>query len=84
MLDSHRSDVVASSRDALELAKVGKREVLKVPDPVGTKKKSKKNPVPLTAYQRRFGLASTVGLACTLMLTWEAVIMFVIVLPTMK
>ncbi|QKX64342.1 uncharacterized protein TRUGW13939_11516 [Talaromyces rugulosus] len=52
-LDSHRSDVVASSRDALELAKVGKREVLK----------------------RRFGLASTVGLACTLMLTWEAVIM---------
>ncbi|RAL08248.1 amino acid transporter [Aspergillus homomorphus CBS 101889] len=46
----HRDNVVLCSRDALELAQVGKREVLK----------------------RRFGLASTVGFACSLMLTWEA------------
>ncbi|PYH79071.1 amino acid transporter [Aspergillus uvarum CBS 121591] len=45
-----RENVILTSRDALELAQVGKREVLK----------------------RRFGLASTVGFACSLMLTWEA------------
>ncbi|CRL28981.1 Amino acid/polyamine transporter I [Penicillium camemberti] len=51
-LSPDREDAIACSRDAYELARVGKREVLK----------------------RRFGLASTVGFACSLMLTWEAVI----------
>ncbi|RAH67844.1 choline transport protein [Aspergillus aculeatinus CBS 121060] len=49
----HRGNVVLCTRDALELAQVGKKEVLK----------------------RRFGLASTVGFACSLMLTWEAFLM---------
>ncbi|KAE8391712.1 amino acid transporter [Aspergillus alliaceus] len=49
----NKNNPVLSSRDAYELARVGKREVLK----------------------RRFGLTSTVGFACSLMLTWEAVIL---------
>ncbi|KAJ6014961.1 amino acid transporter [Penicillium herquei] len=49
----HNQDGVAlSNKDAYELARVGKKEVLK----------------------RRFGLASTVGFASSLMLTWEGVI----------
>ncbi|KAE8350627.1 amino acid transporter [Aspergillus coremiiformis] len=48
-----KDDVVLSNQDAYELARVGKREVLK----------------------RRFGLTSTVGFACSLMLTWEAVLL---------
>ncbi|PWY87966.1 choline transport protein [Aspergillus sclerotioniger CBS 115572] len=48
-----KSAVNISSQDAYDLARIGKKEVLK----------------------RRFGLTSTVGFACSLMLTWEAVIM---------
>ncbi|PWY83920.1 amino acid transporter [Aspergillus sclerotioniger CBS 115572] len=44
------------TRDALELARVGKKEVMK----------------------RRFRLASTVGFASSLMITWEAMMMSVI------
>ncbi|GKZ23629.1 hypothetical protein AbraIFM66951_009906 [Aspergillus brasiliensis] len=51
--DSGTPSKATFSNDAYELARVGKKEVLK----------------------RRFGLTSTVGFACSLMLTWEAVIM---------
>lgn len=39
--DTHRSDVDESNRDALELAKVGKKEVLKVPNPIRERKEIK-------------------------------------------
>ncbi|PYH89211.1 amino acid transporter [Aspergillus ellipticus CBS 707.79] len=48
-----KDNAVLSSQDAYELARVGKREILK----------------------RRFGLTSTVGFACSLMLTWEAIML---------
>ncbi|PLB52816.1 amino acid transporter [Aspergillus steynii IBT 23096] len=48
-----KSDASQSNKDAIELARIGKREALK----------------------RRFGLTSTVGFACSIMLTWEAMIM---------
>lgn len=45
----------SEARDALELARAGKKQALK----------------------RRFGLTSMIGLSCTIMGTWEAILLYV-------
>ncbi|KAJ5634217.1 choline transport protein [Penicillium herquei] len=53
LLGSDRKSGSGLSRDAADLARVGKKDVLK----------------------RRFGLTSIIGFTCSLMLTWEAIMM---------
>ena len=54
---SHVTSKQASrDRDALELAKVGKKQVL----------------------ERRFGLTSMIGFSCSLMVTWEGAMVYVL------
>lgn len=77
-LSPDREDAIACSRDAYELARVGKREVLKVQNIRSKCSSFLSSDLTDIVPQRRFGLASTVGFACSLMLTWEAVIMSVL------
>lgn len=62
------------SRDAADLARVGKKDVLKVcradfgDDYLFFK-------FAHISTQRRFSLTSTIGFTCSLMLTWEAIMM---------
>lgn len=69
-----------SNRDEVELAHFGKRQQLKVSILDRTISPSSTTPFANLFFfrQRTFGLVSMTGLTCTLMVTWEGILMSVV------
>ena len=64
-----------SDRDRDELARLGKKQVLKVRAQILTS-----IPQKLTYGQRNFGFMSMLGFSCTTMVTWEGILVYVALL----
>lgn len=60
-------------RDRDELARLGKKQVLKVSNPPSPLSKDRA----LTDEQRNFGFMSMLGFSCTIMVTWEGMLVYV-------
>lgn len=69
-----------SNRDEMELAHFGKRQQLKVSHSTDHQSPSSTAPFADLSFfcQRTFGLVSMTGLTCTLMVTWEGILMSVV------
>lgn len=69
-----------SNRDEVELAHFGKRQQLKVSNSPDQQSSSSTTPFADLFFfcQRTFGLVSMTGLTCTLMVTWEGILMSVV------
>ena len=67
--DEQESGVDKANRDELDLLRIGKRPVLKVCVTSGKRR--------ATAYplQRSFGFMSILGYSCTILITWEGVLL---------
>ena len=70
--ESHSSQRGSIDRDAADLARLGKKPVLKVSSELLLQ------PLILTltmSLQRRFGFMSLLGFSCTILITWEGILM---------
>ena len=64
------------TRDEAELARFGKKQQLKV-SLLSFHRPYRLIMILINVLQRRFGMVSVVGLTCTLMITWEAIVRYV-------
>ena len=65
----------AWDKDQVELARTGKKQILKVR--TGPMKSARSICSMLIEIKRNFGFMSTLGFSCTLMATWEGVLVCV-------
>lgn len=73
-VDEH-GDSKPHTRDEVDMARLGKKQVLKVRPCIA--KPCIDVSVLTYGYQRNFGFMSMLGFSCTMMVTWEAILMWV-------
>ena len=70
--ESHSSQAGSIDRDAADLARLGKKPVLKVSSELLLEPLILALTMPL---KRRFGFMSLLGFSCTILITWEGMVM---------